>query len=84
MRSGHSGLRAAIQVEEWDAAHGLKKFNPLAGWREDEVWSYIRRNDVPYNPLHDQGYPRMRAPGAGGGSGIPPASAASISPPTAS
>jgi phosphoadenosine phosphosulfate reductase len=56
MRSSQSELRARIQVEEWDAAHGLKKFNPLAGWREDEVWSYIRRNDVPYNRLHDQGY----------------------------
>jgi phosphoadenosine phosphosulfate reductase len=59
MRSAQSALRAAIQLEEWDVVHGLKKFNPLAAWREDEVWDYIRRNGVPYNPLHDQGYPSI-------------------------
>ena len=36
--------------------HPLTKFNPLAGWRSDDVWAYIRRRGVPYNPLHDQGF----------------------------
>ena len=48
--------RSAILPEEWDEKHHLKKFNPLADWSEDEVWAYIRRNEVPYNPLYDQGY----------------------------
>jgi phosphoadenosine phosphosulfate reductase len=56
MRREQSALRSAIALEEWDVAHGLKKFNPLANWREQEVWDYVRRHEVPYNPLHDQGY----------------------------
>ncbi|MCY4656333.1 MAG: phosphoadenylyl-sulfate reductase, partial [Gammaproteobacteria bacterium] len=34
----------------------LIKFNPLAAWTSEDVWDYIRRHDVPYNPLHDQGF----------------------------
>jgi len=34
----------------------LIKFNPLASWTSDDVWEYIRSHDVPYNPLHDQGF----------------------------
>jgi phosphoadenosine phosphosulfate reductase len=48
--------RAALSTQEFDAARGIVKFNPLADWREDDVWAYIRVNDVPYNALHDQGY----------------------------
>ena len=40
----------------FDPVHGIEKFNPLADWREAEVWSYIRAFGVPYNPLYDQGY----------------------------
>jgi phosphoadenosine phosphosulfate reductase len=32
------------------------KLNPLAGWKREEVWDYLRRHNIPYNPLHDQGY----------------------------
>lgn len=56
MRREQSAFRTGIAVEELDEVHGLKKFNPLADWREDHVWAYIRRYDVPYNPLYDQGY----------------------------
>jgi phosphoadenosine phosphosulfate reductase len=56
MRREQSALRTGIAVEEQDAVHGLKKFNPLAEWSEDEVWACIRRHEVPYNPLYDQGY----------------------------
>ncbi len=38
------------------AAHPIVKFNPLADWTGADVWAYIRRRDVPYNPLHDQGF----------------------------
>ena len=37
----------------------LVKFNPLADWSEEDVWHYIRSNNVPYNPLHDRGYPSI-------------------------
>lgn len=56
MRREQSALRSEIAIEEWDGVHGLKKFNPLANWSEKEVWAHIRRLEVPYNPLYDQGY----------------------------
>ena len=48
--------RSELKVQEYDAARSKVKFNPLADWSEDEVWTYIRAFDVPYNALHDQGY----------------------------
>jgi len=56
MRREQSATRAGIGLEEWDERFGLKKFNPLADWSEEEVWAHIRRHDVPYNALYDQGY----------------------------
>jgi phosphoadenosine phosphosulfate reductase len=55
-RRQQSATRRALPVEEWDAAHGLHKLNPLAEWTAAEVRDYIAAHDVPYNPLHDQGY----------------------------
>ncbi len=53
--------RAAIAVVERDGAfstpeHALVKFNPIANWTAAEVWDYIRKNDVPYNELHERGF----------------------------
>ena len=59
MRRQQSITRAEMPVEEWDADHGLLKFNPLADWSEKEVWEYIRDNGVPYNALHDKHYPSI-------------------------
>jgi phosphoadenosine phosphosulfate reductase len=56
LRRGQSAGRAAVAVQEFDALHGLAKFNPLADWSEQEVWSYVHAHDVPYNRLYDQGY----------------------------
>ena len=56
MRRSQSALRGDIAFEEFDAVHGLAKFNPLADWSEADVWAHVRRYDVPYNPLYDQGY----------------------------
>ena len=56
LRREQSVTRAALAQRESDTAHGLIKFNPLADWSEDEVWSYTRAHDVPYNRLYDQGY----------------------------
>ncbi|MES2298773.1 MAG: phosphoadenylyl-sulfate reductase [Pseudomonadota bacterium] len=58
-RRAQSSTRAELHVQEDDAAHGMVKFNPLADWSEQDVWDYIRANDVPYNALHDQGYPSI-------------------------
>jgi len=58
-RRAQSATRTALDVQEYDAARNMTKFNPLADWSEDEVWHYIRGNNVPYNPLHDRGYPSI-------------------------
>ena len=58
-RRAQSTTRAELHVQEDDAAHAMVKFNPLADWSEDDVWHYIRSNDVPYNALHDQGFPSI-------------------------
>lgn len=58
-RRAQSSTRTALDVQEEDAAHGMTKFNPLADWSEQDVWHFIRSNNVPYNPLHDKGYPSI-------------------------
>jgi len=58
-RRAQSATRSDLSVQEYDGSHCMEKFNPLADWSEQEVWDYIRANDVPYNPLHDQGYPSI-------------------------
>lgn len=58
-RRSQSSTRATLAIQEYDEAHGIQKFNPLADWSEDDVWHYIRTNDVPYNALHDKGYPSI-------------------------
>ena len=58
-RRAQSATRADLAIQEDDPAHGMVKFNPLADWSEDDVWNYIRANDVPYNALHDQGFPSI-------------------------
>lgn len=58
-RRAQSTTRTALDVQEHDTARGMTKFNPLADWSEDEVWHYIRSQRVPYNPLHDRGYPSI-------------------------
>ncbi|HEX5342662.1 MAG TPA: phosphoadenylyl-sulfate reductase [Duganella sp.] len=58
-RRAQAATRGSLQVEEDDAAHLMTKFNPLADWSEEDVWNYIRENGVPYNALHDQGYPSI-------------------------
>ncbi|WP_088147146.1 phosphoadenylyl-sulfate reductase [Achromobacter denitrificans] len=58
-RRAQSTTRGELPLEEADATFGLYKFNPLAEWSEEEVWTVIRALDIPYNPLHDQGYPSI-------------------------
>ena len=58
-RRAQSSTRAALAVQEDDLAHDMQKFNPLADWSEQDIWDYLRQNDVPYNALHDRGYPSI-------------------------
>lgn len=59
MRRAQSTGRAELATQEWDDAHGLHKFSPLADWTEKEVWAYIRAHGVPYNSLHDKHFPSI-------------------------
>jgi phosphoadenosine phosphosulfate reductase len=59
IRRDQTAERAQARVVEWDARWQLVKINPLASWTRRDVWSYIAKNNVPYNPLHDQGYPSI-------------------------
>lgn len=58
-RRSQSTTRSLLDIEERDDVHGMIKCNPLANWSEADVWHYIRVNQVPYNPLHDKGYPSI-------------------------
>lgn len=59
LRRDQGSTRRHIGLVEWDANFGLVKVNPLANWSERQVWDYVVKNDVPYNPLHDRGYPSI-------------------------
>lgn len=59
LRRGQSVTRNNMQRVEWDERHGLLKINPLIDWSEEQVWAYVREHRVPYNKLHDQGFPSI-------------------------
>lgn len=60
LRKSQSVTRAELDKVELDNAHGaIFKLNPLADWTEDQVWEYVRSRNVPYNKLHDRGFPSI-------------------------
>ena len=60
LRSDQAATRTDTLKVEIDALHGgMVKLNPLADWNSEQVWSYIRAHQVPYNALHDQGFPSI-------------------------
>ena len=59
LRREQSPTRDDLSVQNWDGANELHKFCPLLDWSWDEVCTYIATYDVPYNALHDQGYPSI-------------------------
>jgi phosphoadenosine phosphosulfate reductase len=59
IRKDQTGDRAQASVVQWDAKFELVKINPLLDWTKKDVWSFIVTNEVPYNPLHDRGYPSI-------------------------
>lgn len=58
-RQAQAATRTNLPESEFDQTHNIQKFNPLAAWSEADVWTYIRKYDVPVNPLHFQGYPSI-------------------------
>lgn len=59
IRRDQSPHRAAAPVVGWDKKFGLVKISPLANWTRNDVWKRIVDENVPYNVLHDRGYPSI-------------------------
>ena len=59
LRKDQSVTRFFTPLVEWDNTYNLLKVNPLLTWREKDVWDYIHEHDVPYNALHDKGFPSI-------------------------
>lgn len=59
LRQEQSITRYGLKPIEWDGNNNLIKISPLAVWTEQDVWKYIRQNNVPYNKLHDHGFPSI-------------------------
>jgi len=59
IRRDQTAARAHARKIEWDRRFGLVKLNPIADWTWEQVWTYVRVHQVPYNPLHDRSYPSI-------------------------
>ena len=59
LRRSQSVTRAHMQVVEWDEMNNLIKVNPLIDWSEQDCWDYINSKGVPYNVLHNRGFPSI-------------------------
>lgn len=60
LRRAQSVTRADLSKVEKDAAHGgIIKINPLIDWTDQQVWDYVKTHQIPYNRLHDQGFPSI-------------------------
>lgn len=59
LRASQSVTRTDMPVIEYDDNFKVIKINPLILWSEEDVWNYIKTNNVPYNKLHDQGFPSI-------------------------
>ncbi len=59
LRREQTQTRENLQLSAFDETHGLQKFNPLCDWSTQDVWQYLKQQDVPYNTLHDKFYPSI-------------------------
>ena len=59
MRHEQSEARAVAVAVERDDRHGIYKIGPLLSWTRKEIWAYVRTRELPYNPMHDHGYPSI-------------------------
>ncbi len=59
LRREQSPTRDGVHVLEWDEGNKIYKINPLWNWTNRDVWDFIKTHDIPYNPLHDKGFPSI-------------------------
>jgi phosphoadenosine phosphosulfate reductase len=59
LRKDQSVTRFYTKLVEWDESNQLLKVNPLLNWTEKNVWAFIKENEIPYNKLHDAGFPSI-------------------------
>lgn len=59
IRAEQSINREDMNAVEWDESNHLHKFHPIFDWSLDKVKAYIREHNIPYNPLHDKGFPSI-------------------------
>jgi phosphoadenylyl-sulfate reductase (thioredoxin) len=59
VRREQTSERAQARIYEWDTKFDIVKVNPLVSWTNKDIWNHILKHGVPYNPLHDQGYPSI-------------------------
>ena len=59
LRSEQSVTRVNADIVSWDESNELLKICPLVYWTEEQVWDYIKAHDIPYNKLHDEGFPSI-------------------------
>ena len=59
LRRSQSVTRANLRLVEWDWRYQVLKVSPLVKWEREKIWEYIQKHDVPYNKLHEQGFPSV-------------------------
>src|SRR5438067_6823993 len=59
IRKDQTADRGLADVVQWDAKFNVVKVNPLLNWTKKDVWAFVVKHDVPYNPLHDRNYPSI-------------------------
>lgn len=59
LRASQNITRSNLPLVEWDETFNIIKLNPLINWSEEDIWNFIKTNNIPYNKLHDQGYPSI-------------------------
>jgi phosphoadenosine phosphosulfate reductase len=59
LRREQAVTRQNMQMVEWDNENQLIKINPLINWKEDDIWNFINKQGIPYNKLHDKGFPSI-------------------------
>lgn len=59
LRKTQSVTRGNLNIAGYDQSNKITKVNPLLNWTEEEIWNYIKKNNVPYNSLHDKNYPSI-------------------------
>jgi len=59
VRKEQSVTRQEFELIDWDESHKVIKLLPLVDWTESQVWDYLKEKKIPYNELHDKGFPSI-------------------------